>query len=164
MSKKKSDALLALVSKYANNSLDNPLTIEDLQSLLTSKSVPKKLYTHPVVVSILGNLLDYFRVLNLHQVNQILDEIMTVSISNNSFSLVFNNEHTSKIFSYQLKDDYLLYTKQSFVKNTCIKTVKCFDDSGNLCSSTKESFLVSQPSYNSKNYDIKEEEDYTFEL
>lgn len=150
----KNDSIFFDVTKYFDNTSVNSLTLTDLQSLLLKRNVPKELYTHPTVVSLLKNILVRFPKLSLYKMDTLLDDIMSVSSTNKTISIAFNEGDSGKIFSYKLDCDYLIYTKQSFIKNSCTITTRLFDINGlKLCEYTDFYKLSEPPSYNTSYYE-----------
>ncbi|MBO5478468.1 MAG: hypothetical protein J6A04_01950 [Clostridia bacterium] len=138
-------------------------TLEELQILLSERGVCEGLYTHPVVVSLLGKLLPKCNHLSLFQISQLLDDIISVSITNRSFSIVFHKPYNEKIFSYKLEDNKLIYTKQTFVKDTCTVLTRYFDLNGKkICELDHDVYKIDQITSNHCTYyPQKQEEDYS---
>lgn len=149
----KNSAIILSKNKYLNDLSINLLSIEDFQELLAKRHVVENLYTHPVVVSLLGKILSNFTNHSISSLDKLLDDILSVSTYNNSFSLVFRHPHNEKLFTYTLKDDTLIYTKQSFIKNSCIEKTNYFDKFGKKIHEPDKFFYkLSKTSYNHEDY------------
>ncbi len=132
---------------FPNNSIDNlptpSLTLEGFQALLAHRGVPKKLYEHPVITSLLGKILERFSSLTLKEMEKLLENILTISTNAPAFSLVLNKDSDGTIYSYALYNNLLIYTKQTFSNNLCTTITKHFDETGKRCYIEKQHYPLS---------------------
>lgn len=164
MNQKEPSIFVNLSEYFGNKSVDS-LTLTDLQSLLSKRNVQEKLYTHPVVTSLLGNILLHFPDVSVIKMEELLNDLLTVSNKGNTISIAFNKDTSGKVFYYKLENDCLIYTKQSFVKNSCTTETKYYNNRGvKLCEYSDLYKLSAPPSYRTSYYEQKiDKEGYSLE-
>lgn len=144
-----------LLDKDSLNKDCNSLKIEDLQQILNKMGVSKQLYTHPTIVSLLGKFVGKHGNLSVTQLEELFNNIINVSKFDNSFTIMFSDSYDGEFFSYALNGEILVYTKQTFIKSSCIKETHFFDLDGKQISSPKIiKYEIESPSKNEEDLSL----------